>query len=72
MIRADAEGWVVRYMSSAGRGYRRTTYQLAWPAGIQEAALFMKIKFWEGPYKYRLVRVNDEPAVEQIPDDLFT
>ncbi len=65
---AEKHGWIIRYMSSNGRGYRRTSYQLAIPVGIADATAFMKSKFWEPPYQYEIVRHEDRITVIKLQE----
>jgi hypothetical protein len=60
---AEKLGWIIRYMSSNGRGYRRTTYQLAIPAGIVNATAMMKKTYWDPPYKFEIKRHEDKITV---------
>jgi len=66
MKRAEAEGWMFRYMLSGGQGYKRTTYELAVPAGVMNVTVNLKNKFWEPPFKYKLVTNGDEKTIIEI------
>ena len=59
MKRAEREGWIVRHMTGNGQGYKRTTYELAYPAAIADACACMKARFWEPKYKFEMVRHED-------------
>jgi hypothetical protein len=56
MKTAEREGWIIRHMKSNGQGYKRTVYELAIPAGIHDATALLKARFWQPPYKYKLVK----------------
>ena len=65
MQKAENEGWIIRHMLGNGRGYKRTTYQLAIPAGIYDLTASLKRRFWQPPYKYALVRHDDRFTLEK-------
>ena len=66
MQTAEKQGWLIRNMSSNRRGWRHTTYQLAIPTYLADATAFMKAKFWEPPYKYEIVRHEDQITVTKL------
>ncbi len=65
---AEKLGWIIRFMSSNGRGYPHTTYKLAIPAGVANVTALMKAKFWDPPYKYEIVRHEDKITVVKLHD----
>jgi len=65
MQRAEREGWIIRHMVGNGQGYKRTVYQLAMPAGIPDATACMRARFFDPPYKHKMVRHEDR--VELVP-----
>ena len=66
MKRAELDGWIRRYELSGNRGYKRHTYELCVPSGVLDATTFMKKKFWDPPYNYRLARCDGELFLEDI------
>ena len=35
-------------------------YELSIPIGVLDATTFLKTKFWEPPYEYKMVSLDDE------------
>jgi len=67
MQRAEKEGWIIRYVFGKGRGYKRTTYELAVPTGVLDATEWLDKKFWEPPFEYTLVRMNSKVSLVKRP-----
>ena len=65
LIRAEKEGWIIRYEQGSRRGYRRHTYELCIPAGIFDRTTFLKKQFWKPPYEYRILIQNGEYILEK-------
>ena len=62
---AEREGWIVRYEMGNRRGYKRHTYELCIPAGVFDRTTHMKRQFWKPPYKYRIVKLDNELILEK-------
>lgn len=67
MKRAEKEGWIIRHFVGGGRGYKRTTYGLAIPAGVADATALLKKKFWDPPYRYTLARQDGKVFLVERP-----
>ncbi len=65
LIRAEKEGWIIRYEQGSRRGYRRHTYELCIPAGVFDRITHLKKQFWKPPYDYRIVIQNNEYILEE-------
>lgn len=67
MKRAEKEGWIIRNYVGGGRGYKRSVYSLAIPAGIHDATALLKKKFWDPPYRYLLARQGGKVFLVERP-----
>ena len=68
MQRAEREGWLIRYMDNGGRGYKRTTYELSIPFDVDELTMFLKAKFWEPPFKYKIDVVDNNKQLVDLEE----
>ncbi len=64
--RAEHDGWIIRRAKDRpdGRGYMSHAYVLTIPSFVADYAIG-KHKFWQPPYKERLVKDGDDVRVEK-------
>ena len=64
--RAEKEGWINRHFVGGGRGYKRSIYELSIPAGVFDATAFYKKKFWEPPFRYRILKQDNSLVMVEL------
>ena len=62
---AEKDGWIVRNEMGSRRGYKRHTYELCIPAGVFDLTTYLRKQYWNPPYKYRVVKRDDEYILEE-------